>query len=258
MDKYSCLVESQEMLTDDIYSLWVKAPELVKDAHSGQFVSVYSKDKSRLLPRPISICDLDKEKGLLRLVYRIVGAGTLEFSTFSGGDTVDILGPLGNGYDLNAEKPILLGGGIGIPPMLRLARELRDKGVSKENLSVILGFRDSSFLLKEFEDIASVYVTSDNGAVGIKGNVIDGIREYDVSGDMIFSCGPTPMLRAVKAYSEEKGIAAQLSLEEKMACGVGACLACVCESKDVDDHSKVHNKRICKDGPVFYAEEVVL
>ena len=103
-----------------------------------------------------------------------------------------------------------------------------------------------------------MYITSDNGAVGIKGNVIDGIKEYNVTGDMIFSCGPTPMLRAVKAFSEESGIRAQLSLEEKMACGVGACLACVCESTEIDDHSKVHNKRICKDGPVFYAEEVVL
>lgn len=258
MDKYKCLVVDQEMLIDDIYSLWVEAPELVSAAHSGQFVSVYSADKSRLLPRPISICDLDKKKGRLRLVYRIAGAGTLEFSSLKAGDSVDILGPLGNGYDMNCEKPVLLGGGIGIPPMLRLARELRDKGISKENLSVVLGYRDAAFLLEEFQEIATVYITSDNGAVGIKGNVIDGIKEYNVTGDMIFSCGPTPMLRAVKAFSEESGIRAQLSLEEKMACGVGACLACVCESTEVDDHSKVHNKRICKDGPVFYAEEVVL
>ena len=258
MDKFRAEITEQKELIKDIFSMWVKAPELVAEAHSGQFVSVYSKDASRLLPRPISICDLDKEKGLLRLVYRIAGAGTLEFSQLTTGDTVDILGPLGNGYDMNCKNPVLLGGGIGIPPMLRLARELRDAGISKENLSVVLGYRDTAFLLEEFEEIATVYTTSDNGAVGIKGNVIDGIKEYNITGDMIFSCGPTPMLRAVKAYSEASGIRAQLSLEEKMACGVGACLACVCESTEVDDHSKVHNKRICKDGPVFYAEEVVL
>ena len=124
MDKFRAEITEQKELIKDIFSMWVKAPELVDEAHSGQFVSVYSKDASRLLPRPISICDLDKEKGLLRLVYRIAGAGTLEFSQLTTGDTVDILGPLGNGYDMNCKNPVLLGGGIGIPPMLRLARLL--------------------------------------------------------------------------------------------------------------------------------------
>ena len=258
MDKYNCKVVSQNILVEGIYSLWVEAAELVKAAHSGQFVSVYTADPSRLLPRPISICDLDKEKGLLRLVYRVAGEGTRQLSCLEEGDTVDILGPLGNGYELKSETPLLLGGGIGIPPMLRLAKELRESGVSKENLKVVLGYRDEAFLLEDFQEIATVYITSDTGSIGIKGNVLDGVREHGISTDMIFTCGPTPMLRAIKTYAEENGIKAQLSLEERMACGVGACLACVCESKDIDDHSKVHNKRICKDGPVFYSEEVVL
>ena len=258
MDRYTAKVFSQSELMTDIYSLWLEAPELVSRAHSGQFVSLYTNDASRLLPRPISIADLDKDNGRIRLVYRIAGEGTRQFSELAEGDTIDIIGPLGNGYDLSAEKPLLLGGGIGIPPMLRLARELSEQGISRENLTVVLGYRDKTFLLEEFEEIATVYVTSDNGESGIKGNVLDAVKQYDLSGDMIYSCGPTPMLRGVQKFSKESGIKAQISLEERMACGVGACLACVCESTEIDDHSKVHNKRICKDGPVFYAEEVVL
>ena len=258
MDKYKCRVVSQDLLAEGIFSLWIDAPQLVKDAHSGQFVSVFITDPSRILPRPISICDLDKENGLLRLVYRIAGEGTRLISMLTPGDAVELLGPLGNGYKIDTRKPLLLGGGIGIPPMLRLAKELRESGVAKEDIKVVLGFRDETFLLDDFEEVSTVYLTSDSGSVGVHGNVLDGVREYKIESDMIFACGPTPMLRAIKAYSGETGIKAQLSLEERMACGVGACLACVCESTDTDDHSKVHNKRICKDGPVFFAEEVVL
>ena len=112
--------------------------------------------------------------------------------------------------------------------------------------------------MKELEEYGPVYVATEDGSVGTKGNVLDAINKYQLSGDVIYSCGPTPMLRAVKAFALERGIECQLSLEEKMACGIGACLACVCKSKDVDAHTHVHNKRICKDGPVFYAQEVEL
>ena len=142
--------------------------------------------------------------------------------------------------------------------MLELAKEFAGQGLAKEDISVVLGFRDAAFLLDEFEKVATVYLTSDSGNTGIKGNVIDGIHQYDVKGDALYACGPKPMLRAVKAEADAKGIPAWISLEERMACGIGACLGCVTETKDVDDHSKVHNKRICKDGPVFNAEEVVL
>ena len=258
MDRYKAKVYSQSELMTDIYSLWLEIPHLVSRAHSGQFVSLYTNDPSRLLPRPISIADLDKENGRIRLVYRIAGEGTRQFSKLTEGDTVDVIGPLGNGYNTEAEKPLLLGGGIGIPPMLRLAKELSEKGISREDITVVLGYRDKTFLLEEFEKIATVYVTSDTGESGIKGNVLDAVNQYHLTGDMIYSCGPTPMLRGVQKFSKESGIKAQISLEERMACGVGACLACVCESAEIDDHSKVNNKRICKDGPVFYAEEVIL
>jgi len=248
----------QDHLVDDIYSMYIKNKELTENAHSGQFVSLYSRDSSRLLPRPISICEIDKKAGTLRLVYRTVGEGTKEFSTLKKGDTIKVVGPIGNGYELDCESPILMGGGIGIPPMLQLAKELSDKGVPKDKLTVILGFRDNTFLLNEFKKIATVYISSDTGSVGVKGNVIDAANEYGVTGDRIYACGPKPMLRAIKAYAYEKDINAFISLEERMACGIGACLACVCKSVDVDDHSKVNNKRICVDGPVFNAEEVEL
>ena len=136
--------------------------------------------------------------------------------------------------------------------MLQLAKELTCEK------SIVLGFRDEEFLSEEFEPYGTVYKSSDNGAIGVKGTVMDAIREYGIKGTEIYACGPTPMLRAIQSYALEHGIEAQLSLEERMACGVGACLACVCKSKEIDDHSQVKNKRVCKDGPVFYAEEVEL
>ena len=115
-----------------------------------------------------------------------------------------------------------------------------------------------TFLKDEFAQNGEVYISTEDGSVGTKGNVMDAIRENALEADIIYACGPTPMLRGIKAYAEEMGIEAQISMEERMACGIGACLACVCKSKDVDSHSHVHNKRVCKDGPVFDAREVVL
>ena len=249
-------VASQSHITEDIYSLVLKAHEIAEDAVPGQFVSLYPKDSSRLLPRPISLCEINRSKGTLRLVYRVVGEGTKEFSGYRSGDTVRVMGPLGNGFTLNAENPILMGGGIGIPPMLELAKAFAEQGVSKKHLHVVLGYRDVAFLSEEFKKIATLHITSDSGAVGMKGNVVDCVREENIVGDMIYACGPTPMLRAIKRYAYENDLPAQLSLEERMACGIGACLACVCKTAEVDEHFKVNTRRVCKDGPVFYAEEV--
>ncbi|MEI3265761.1 MAG: dihydroorotate dehydrogenase electron transfer subunit [Frisingicoccus sp.] len=247
-------VISQKALTSDVYSLWLDVGEMVKNVKAGQFVSLYSKDGSRMLPRPISICEAAKATKAIRLVYRVVGEGTREFSRLAPEDQIKIMGPLGNGYTLSDKKAILVAGGIGIPPMLQLAKEL--KRVEK---TIVLGYRDSqTFLKDELERYGRVVAASEDGSVGVKGNVLDAIREEGIEGDIIYSCGPTSMLRAVKAYAEEKGMEAQISLEERMACGIGACLACVCQSKEVDGHSHVHNKRICKDGPVFDAQEVEL
>ena len=257
--KVNAVIHSQEKLAEGIYSMWLDAPEMAKAAVPGQFIAVYTNDQSKLLPRPISICEADKENGRLRIVYRIAGAGTKEFSALTAGDTIDVLGPLGNGFPLlEGKKAFLIGGGIGIPPMLQLAKALNEINGS-EMVQSVIGYRDSHMFLKEeFEAYGLVTVATEDGSVGTKGNVLDAIRENDLKADVIYACGPTPMLRALKAYSQEKGIPCYLSLEEKMACGIGACLACTCQTKDVDEHSQVHNKRICKDGPVFLAEDIEL
>ena len=250
--KMEAKIVRQDEIATDIYSMVIQAPEIASQAVPGQFIDVYSADGSKLLPRPISLCEIDRAAGTLRIVYRIAGKGTKEFSMLTSDHTIAILGPLGNGFTKKDKKAILIGGGIGIPPMLQLAKELTCEK------SIVLGFRDEEFLSEEFEPYGTVYKSSDNGAIGVKGTVMDAIRQYGIEGTEIYACGPTPMLRAIQSYALEHGIEAQLSLEERMACGVGACLACVCKSKEIDDHSQVKNKRVCKDGPVFYAEEVEL
>ena len=253
--KEQAVIISQEEIAPAIYSLWIKTDKIAQYAKAGQFISIYCEDGSRLLPRPISICEADPDEGRLRIVYRIAGKGTDEFSKYVSGDPIDIMGPLGNGFPLDAvkgKKVFLMGGGIGIPPMLETAKQLDAEKI------MVLGYRDELFLNKEFEAYGDVYVATEDGSAGTKGNVMDAIRENDLEADAIFACGPAPMLRAIKAYALEKGIPCWISMEERMACGVGACLACVCKSKDVDSHSHVHNKRVCKDGPVFLSTEVEL
>ena len=257
MSKYKeyAVVCSQEQIAADIYSLWIQTEEIARAAGPGQFLSVYTGDGTKLLPRPISICEIDREQGRLRLVYRVTGpgTGTAQFSRLKPGDQVEVMGPLGNGFPKDLTGTLfLVGGGIGIPPMLELAKEL--PGDKK----IILGFRDEQYLTEELNAYGDVYVATEDGSAGTKGNVLDAIRENGLHGDVICACGPTPMLRALKEYSMAENIPCYLSLEERMACGIGACLGCVCQSTEVDGHSNVRNKRVCKDGPVFLATEVEL
>ena len=164
---------------------------------------------------------------------------------------------LGNGYDLEAvkgKKVILLGGGIGIPPMLYSAKRLKEQGTE---VTAVLGYADSNTFLKEdFEKYCTVQIASMDGSVGTKGTVIDAMNENGTEGDVIFACGPMPMLKAVKSYAADHGMQAFISLEERMACGVGACLGCVVKTREVDHHTHVKNTRICVEGPVFNAEDV--
>lgn len=255
-DKKKCMayIESQVKLADGIYSMWLKFKEYsIKEAVPGQFISMYSKDGSRLLPRPISICEIDAPSNMLRVVYRIAGKGTEEFSQMAAGQGISVIAPLGNGFKINdkGKKALLIGGGIGIPPMLGLSKAI------KGDVVAVLGYRDGSLFLKEdFLPYADVYIATEDGSAGIKGNVIDAIKHYGISADIIYACGPLPMLRGVKEFAAGQGIEAQVSLEERMACGIGACLGCVCNSREKDIHTNVNNKRICKDGPVFDAMEI--
>ena len=254
--KVTAKVLSQKMIAPDIYDMKLMT-DLAKEAAAGQFVGIYPKDKSTLLPRPISICEADAGEGTLRLVYRVAGKGTEEFSGLEAGDSVDILGILGNGFPIDeakGKKTVIMGGGIGIPPMVELGKELHAAGIT---VIAIAGYRDNRLFLKEdLEKYAGVYVATEDGSVGVKGNVLTVMEEKSIQADIIMACGPMPMLRAIKKYAGEKKIKAYISLEERMACGVGACLGCVCRTKNLDAHSHVNNARICTDGPVFDAGEV--
>lgn len=254
--KVQACVRSQRMIAPDIYDMWLST-DLAKGARAGQFIGIYPKDKSHLLPRPISICEVDEEKSALRIVYRIAGAGTAEFAAWQPGQEAEILGVLGNGFPVDkgkGKKVALMGGGIGIPPMLQLAKELKAAG---SEAAIVLGYRDSQLFLKE--DLAkygTVYIATEDGSAGVKGNVLNVMEEEQIKADVIMACGPMPMLRAIKSYAAERKMEAYISLEERMACGVGACLGCVCKTTHKDAHSHVNNARICTDGPVFDAREV--
>ena len=282
------VVVDQNALGSGIYDLTLKTTNIAKAAKAGQFVSVYSNDRSKLLPRPISLCGIDRDEDTIRLVYRVTGenTGTEEFSKLVMGDKIRILGPLGNGFTVEpGKKAFLIGGGIGVPPMLQLAKDInsgvvqtsgtvdantQEKGQTEEkqinvhgkkicDMNIIMGYRDeNTFLLDEFKEQADSFVATEEGSVGTKGNVIDAIKENGLEADVIYACGPMPMLRALKAYAMEHDMECYVSMEERMACGIGACLACVCKTKDKDAHSNVNNKRICKEGPVFNAKEVEL
>lgn len=261
-------VISQEMIAPQIYSLWLKTA-LAYEAHAGQFVGVYPKDKSTLLPRPISICEVSDDFSALRLVYRIAGKGTDEFSKLKKGDEVSIIGILGNGYEFvklfgedlsRATNVVLMGGGIGIPPMLQLAKELKAHGIQS---TVIAGYRDKElFLNLDLAKYANLEIATEDGSWGTKGNVIDVVRKKGIQTDVILACGPMPMLRGIQNYVNElrdngSDAKAYVSLEERMACGVGACLGCICKTKKEDAHSHVNNARICTDGPVFDSDDIL-
>ena len=248
-------VISNNSLTEDIFDLRIKTKDISGKVVPGQFINIYCKDNSRLLPRPISICEVNDCE--VRLVYRVVGEGTKEISRLKAGDEIFVTGPVGKGYDVDHinktfKNAALFGGGAGIPPMIELAKRLTLK------TDVFLGYRDVLFLNRDFPENVTVHIATEDGSAGTKGNVMDALKGSSVTPDVICACGPMPMLKAINAFASEKGIKTYFSLEERMACGIGACLGCVCKTKKTDDHSKVDNARVCVDGPVFDAGEVIL
>ncbi len=254
------VVENKEHLAEGIYGAWLKT-SAAREAHPGQFVMLNTKSEAHLLGRPISICDIDRDKERLRLVWRVAGYGTDEFSRLEEGDRIELLGPLGNGFDIDslsgAENIAVMGGGIGAPPLLGLVRQLHGTGL--KNIDVYLGYRSASaglFLADEFKELAAVHIATDDGTAGTHGTVLDALDSSGKAPDIIYACGPMPMLKGVKQYAEENLIPAYISLEERMACGVGACLGCVVKTRFKDAHSRVENARICTEGPVFAAKDV--
>ncbi len=256
--KTSGRVVSQKEIAPDIYDMWIET-SLAQGASAGQFVGVYPQDGAMLLPRPISICEVDGEKRQIRLVYRIAGKGTAEFASYEPNTEVSLLGVLGNDFPLKeaeGKRVFLMGGGIGIPPMLELAKEIQEQCEGSE-IHIFAGYRDGQmFLQEDLAKYGKVYVATEDGSAGTKGNVLDAAAASGVQAEVIMACGPMPMLRAIKGYAEANSIKAFISLEERMACGIGACLGCVCKTREIDQHSQVKNTRICTDGPVFEAGEV--
>ena len=248
-------VVSQKEIAPAIFELVLQG-EMVEAMKAGQFLHLRVPDDAHLLRRPISISSIDKATKQCRLIYRVEGAGTAIFSSLKTGDSIDVMGPQGNGFDLsmldNHSKVLLVGGGIGVPPLLEVAKQLDERGV---DVTTVLGFatKDAVILEDELSKYSKVFVTTDDGSYGIKGNVSVVINEFDNEFDAIYSCGAPGMMKYINQtfYDHPR---AYLSLESHMACGMGACYACVLKVPD----SETVSQRVCEDGPVFKIGTVVL
>ena len=249
----------KEMLIENIYKFSVKSDVLANEAKAGQFLEIkVTEDVEPLLRRPISIYNVDKENGVIEFVFQVRGRGTEILKNRREGDKLDILGPLGNGVfsvDKEYENVAIIGGGIGTYPLYELAKELKGKA---KKVTMYMGFRNKDLvtLEKEFSEVVDELVlTTDDGSYMKKGYAIEYLKEdYEKSNfDAIFACGPTPMLKAVKEFAESKNVFAEVSLEERMGCGIGACLGCATKILEGDSFKYGH---VCKDGPVFNVNRV--
>lgn len=249
-DVQLCTILRRAEIAAETYDYTVEAPSLAAVAKPGQFAHIYV--PGRTLRRPISICDIDRENGTLRFVFQVRGSGTEDLSRFQVGDQWDILAPLGNGFSVNtAEKVLFVGGGIGVPPLFGAAK------LFGKNAVVATGFRSRDFVILEEDFRAAgcdIRVATDDGSYAYHGLVTDLIR--DEKPDQIFACGPMVMLRAVAKFAKAQNIPCEISMEERMACGIGACLGCAVELYRADGSRYMGH--VCKDGPVFDAEKVVL
>ena len=234
-------IKTNEKIADGIYKM-ILSGETDSITAPGQFINI--KLDSFFLRRPISVCDYDENT--VTIIYKTVGAGTEKMSTLKSGEKLDVLIGLGNGFDTqkSGDNPLLIGGGVGTPPMYNLAKKLSENG---KNVTVVLGFNSKSdvFYEKEFKALGvNVIITTADGSYGKKGFVTDALPE---NYSYFYACGPLPMLKAVYNKTKTSG---ELSFEERMGCGFGACMGCSCKTK-------YKNKRICKDGPVLLKEEII-
>ena len=250
----------KEQLKSDIFKYSVEAPDIVKDAKQGQFIEIRVSDNVEpFLRRPISIHNMDKENGILEFIFQVKGKGTKILSEKVEGDLIDIIGPLGHGtFEYNDFQNIaIIGGGIGVFPLYELAKNAKNDG---KNVNIYLGFRNKDFVVleDEFKELANeLILTTDDGSYSEKGFAIDFLKKDVEDGkiDCIFACGPLPMLKAVRNYAIEKNIPCQISLEEKMGCGLGVCLGCAVKTAE-SSSEKPEYVHVCKVGPVFEAKDV--
>lgn len=240
--KFCKIVSKREIAKNQIEFL-LENEDLAREAKPGQFVHINIESDSHILRRPISICDV--QGSVTRIVFEIKGEGTEILSKKNVGDVIDLIGPVGTGFTVKKDaKAVVLGGGLGSFPLLFLAKNLTEP-------KIFLGFRDKEMVCMEedFSACGQTVVATDNGSYGYNGFAIDAAKDAIANCDIIYACGPTPMLRAVKKIAEEKGIEAEISMEQRMGCGIGACLVCVCKTKSGYD-------KVCQKGPVFKASEV--
>lgn len=246
---YKCRLSLKTELCPGVWDYVAEAPEIAARAEVGQFLHIAC-GGATLLRRPISICDTGE--GFVRFCFQAKGEGTRLLAQKEVGDEIDIMGPLGHGFDvLRGKNAVVIGGGIGVFPLLKLARE--------ENTAVFLGFRTKELVVMEddfLEANRNVTICTDDGSYGYDGFAVAAMGEYIMENkvDVIYCCGPTPMLKTVKQIAEYNRIPCQLSLEQRMGCGIGACLTCVCETKN---EGMAKYKQVCACGPVFDSREVV-
>lgn len=254
---------NKKLLKDDIFKFSIESEEMCKLAKPGQFLEIkVCKGIDPILRRPISIYNVDEGKSIIEFIFQVKGIGTKILSEIETGKTIDIIGPLGNGT-FNVKKynsVAIIGGGIGVFPLYELSKKLCKNGT--KNINTYLGFRNKDFVVQENEfakTSTSLTITTDDGSYKEKGFAINKLIEDVEKGhpnkvpEIIFACGPLPMLKAVQKLAIEKGILCQLSLEERMACGLGVCLGCAVKITETED---IQYKHVCKDGPVFWATEV--
>ena len=250
-----CTVLRREECAPALFALTLHAPEIAAKAQPGQFVHL-SCGEGSLLRRPISICDVQEDS--IKIVFQVKGEGTAWLSRRTPPHTVDALGPIGRGFDLAklGSRPVMIGGGIGTPPMLLAGKAAQQMSAQP---TAILGFRSKSAVILEadFRAIGQTYVCTDDGSYGTHGLVSTVLEAHIGDFTGVCACGPRPMLRALAAIAEKAGIPCEVSLEERMGCGIGACLVCACALKAKDGTEDVRYGHVCKDGPVFDAKEVV-
>lgn len=248
-----CPILDKSELNRTTYSFVVQSRKAVQAMRPGQFANLRVAGKT--LRRPISVCQFSREEGWIRFVFEIRGEGTAILSRLNAGDNLDILAPLGNGFPVDpSEKAVFVGGGIGVPPLLGASQAYG------ENATVLLGFRNqrAMILTDDFSrNGADVRVATDDGSYGHHGFVTELLaqRLEEAPCDAVYACGPTPMLRLVAAEAEKRGVRCYVSLEERMACGIGACLGCACKTRREDGSETF--RHVCKNGPVFDSREVI-
>lgn len=253
---------SNERISHTYYRIGFECPEIAEEARPGQFLMLRLLDPAweHMLSRPFSFCEVSGER--IELLFNVVGKGTQSLSETKTGAVLEVIGPLGNGFSLeDVAQAILVGGGMGIAPLPFLASALR-KSKNSVEMTVFLGARTASSLCLQETFVklgADVRVATDDGSNGHKGLVTELLEESlkmpSDSQRVVYACGPEPMLRTVADITRKRGVRCELSVEERMACGVGACMSCACESRD--DNGNAHYKRVCTEGPVFNSTELV-